>query len=116
MAGTGNPETWNVGRQDTVIDALARAVAAHPERVMLDFSGDLYTYAQVDALSTRMAHAFAALGVGAGQTVLSMLDNNIDAVVCWLAVRSERISRLFRAPREGGFSFAPTQVRLAVRS
>lgn len=86
MSGTGNPETWSVGQQDTVIAALSRAVAAQPDRVMLDFSGDLYTYAQVDALSTRMAHAFRKLGVRAGHTVLSMLDNNIDAVVCWLAV------------------------------
>jgi len=86
MAGMGNPETWSVGPQDTVIAALDRAVAKHPERVLLDFSGELYTYAQVDQLSTRLAHSLADLGVEAGQTVLSMLDNNIDAVVAWFAI------------------------------
>jgi crotonobetaine/carnitine-CoA ligase len=79
-------DTWSVGEQDSVIAALDRAVAAHPDRVLLDFGGALYTYADVDRLSTRMANAFAALGVGSGQTVVSMLDNNIDAVICWLAI------------------------------
>ncbi len=86
MAGMGNLETWSVGQQDTVIAALDRAVVAHPDRVLLDFGGELHTYAEVDRLSTRLAHSLAALGVKAGQTVLSMLDNNVDAVVSWLAI------------------------------
>ena len=86
MTGMGHPDTWSLGQQDTVIDALGRAVAAHPDRVLLDFSGELHTYAEVDRASTRLAHAFAALGVKAGDTVLSMLDNNIDSVLCWLAI------------------------------
>jgi carnitine-CoA ligase len=86
MAGMGNSETWSLGQQDTSIAALERAVATQPQRVLLDFSGELYTYAQVDQLSTRMAHALAALGVQSGQTVVTMFDNNIDAVIAWLAV------------------------------
>lgn len=86
MSGTGNPDVWSVGQQDTIIDALERAAARHPDRVLLDFSGKLYTYSEVELLSTRMAHALSALGVQRGQTVLTMLDNNIDAVVCWLAI------------------------------
>lgn len=85
MAGIGDINTWSIGQQDTVIAALDRAVAAHPDRVLLDFGGQLFTYADVDRLSTQFAHALAELGVEAGHTVLSMLDNNIDAVVCWLA-------------------------------
>ncbi|WP_255419098.1 AMP-binding protein [Glaciimonas sp. PCH181] len=46
----------------------------------------MFTYAEVDRLSTRMGHALAALGVVSGQTVVTMLDNNIDAVITWLAV------------------------------
>jgi crotonobetaine/carnitine-CoA ligase len=86
MTNLHRSDTWSVGEQDSVIAALDRAVAAHPGRVLLDFSGVLYTYGDVDRLSTRMANAFAALGVGSGQTVVSMLDNNIDAVICWLAI------------------------------
>ncbi|CAN7759789.1 ATP-dependent acyl-CoA ligase [Pseudorhodoferax sp. LjRoot39] len=79
-----------MGERDTVVAALERAVAKHPDRVLLDFGGDLFTYAQVDRLSTRQAHAFAALGVQAGHTVVSMLDNNIDAVITWLAANKLR--------------------------
>lgn len=90
MSGMGPPETWSLGQQDTVIDALDRAVRAHPERALLDFSGELHTYAEVDRASTRLAHAFKALGVEPGHTVLSMLDNNADAVLCWLAINKLR--------------------------
>jgi carnitine-CoA ligase len=86
MTGMGNADTWFLGEQDTVIAALQRAVASHPDRVLLDFSGQLATYSEVDRLSTRLAHALAALGIQPGQTVVTMLDNNIDAVLCWLAV------------------------------
>jgi crotonobetaine/carnitine-CoA ligase len=61
-------------------------VAKHVDRVFLDFSGELHTYGEVDRLSTRLAHEFAALGVQAGQTVVTMLDNNIEAVLCWFAI------------------------------
>lgn len=86
MNGMGNPETWAIGQQDTVISALERAVSAHPDRVLLDFGGNLYTYSDVDKLSTRLARSLADLSVKAGDTVLCMLDNNIDAVVSWLAI------------------------------
>jgi carnitine-CoA ligase len=86
MSGTGHPETWAVGERDTVISALDRAVARLPDKVMLDFSGELYTYSEVDRLSTRMANALATQGITAGATVLTMLDNNIDAVITWLAI------------------------------
>ena len=58
----------------------------HPDRVLLDFSGQFYTYGDVDRLSTRMAHALAELNVRAGETVVTMLDNNVDAVISWLAI------------------------------
>ncbi len=90
MTGMGRAETWSVGERDTVIAALERAVARHPDRVLLDFAGTLYTYGEVDRLSTRMAHALQALGLKSGQTLVSMLDNNIDAVIVWLAVNKLR--------------------------
>ncbi|MEZ3187482.1 AMP-binding protein, partial [Pseudomonas sp. LM13] len=90
MSGTGNTDTWAVGERDTVIAALERAVARHPDKVLLDFSGELYTYRETDLLSTKMAHSLASLGVQAGETVLTMLDNNIDAVVTWLAINKLR--------------------------
>lgn len=86
MSGTGNSETWAVGERDTVIAALDRTVARLPDKVMLDFSGELYTYAEIDRLSTRMANSLASHGIAAGDTVLTMLDNNVDSVTTWLAI------------------------------
>jgi len=90
MGGMGSADSWSVGERDTVIAALDRAVAAHPDRVLLDFGGALSTYRDVDLLSTRMAHALQDLGLRAGQTLVSMLDNNLDAVIVWLAVNKLR--------------------------
>ena len=86
MSAMGNPEVWSLGERDTVIDALDRAVANHADRVFLDFSGDLYTFEEVDKLSNRMAHALQDVGLQRAETLVSMLDNNIDAVVSWLAI------------------------------
>jgi crotonobetaine/carnitine-CoA ligase len=72
--------------QDTITAALARAVAEVPDKLFLDFSGDKYTFAEVDRLSTVLAHGLLDLGVCAGQPVATMLDNNIDAVTVWLAI------------------------------
>ena len=77
---------WHWEDQDTVPAAFARAVAAGPERIFLDFSGDLYSYGEFDRLTTRFAHALDGLGVRAGDTVLTMLDNNIDAMTAWFAI------------------------------
>jgi crotonobetaine/carnitine-CoA ligase len=83
-------DRWGTGRRDTVIAALQRAVAAHPDRIMLDFGGETYSYGEIDRLSTAFGHALAALGVAAGDTILSMLDNNVDAVVTWLGANKLR--------------------------
>ena len=48
---------WTPGHRDTPVAALARAVAAHPHKVLFDFSGETTTYAAFDVLSNRMAHA-----------------------------------------------------------
>jgi len=72
--------------QDTIPAALARAVAAVPDKIFLDFSGDRFTYAEVDRLSSEVAHGLLGLGVSVGQPVATILDNNIDAVTVWLAL------------------------------
>nr|WP_271863619.1 ATP-dependent acyl-CoA ligase [Paraglaciecola sp.] len=86
MSGMGNPQYWSLGEQDTVIDALERAVARQPDGILLDFSGDLFSYADVEKLANRMAHSLQDLGLQRGETLVSMLDNNVDAVTSWLAV------------------------------
>lgn len=77
---------WSRGEQDTVTAALARSAAQYHDRIFLDFSGDLYTYADIDRASTQLAHGLVALGVKKGDTVASILDNNVDAVLSWFAI------------------------------
>ena len=79
-------EVQNRAVQDTVTAALARSSAQFGERVFLDFTGDSYTYADIDRESTRLAHSLQQLGVKRGDTVASVLDNNVHAVLSWFAI------------------------------
>lgn len=88
--GVDHQSGWSLGQQDTVLAALDRAVAARGDKVFLDFEGETYTFRELDTLSTRMGHELKALGVQPGQTVVLMLDNNVDAIVCWLAANKLR--------------------------
>lgn len=84
------PGTWTVGEQDTPVAILRRVADARPDLPFLDFSGDRFSYGEIDRLTNRFGHALAALGVEAGQTVLTMFGNNVDAVVSWLAINKLR--------------------------
>jgi crotonobetaine/carnitine-CoA ligase len=77
---------WSQTEQDTVTAALAKSAARFATRVFLDFSGDLYTYADIDTESTRLAHGLIDLGVCKGDTVATILDNNLHAVLAWFAI------------------------------
>lgn len=77
---------WLPARDETVTGALAAAVAAKGDATFLDFGGDRYSYRQIDAESDRMAHGLIALGVQPGDTVVSLLDNNVDAVIAWFGI------------------------------
>jgi crotonobetaine/carnitine-CoA ligase len=72
--------------QDTINAVLARSVAAVPDKVFLDFSGERFTYAQVDRLVNELAHGLIGLGVTTGEAVATILDNTIDAITVWLAI------------------------------
>jgi crotonobetaine/carnitine-CoA ligase len=76
---------WRTGPRDTPVAALRRAVANHPDKVFLDFSGEKYTYGEFDRISNRFARELLSLGLKAGLPIVSMLDNNIDAVSTWIA-------------------------------
>ena len=65
--------------------AVSRRRTESPAKVFLDFAGETYTYSQIWDLSLRRAAGLDRLGVGAGQTVVCILDNNIDAIVSWFA-------------------------------
>ncbi len=77
---------WLAGRGETITGVFADAVARRSDAVFLDFLGDTYTYGEIDRESSRLAHGLTALGVGRGDTVASILDNNVDAIIAWFAI------------------------------
>ena len=79
-------QVWSRAQQDTVTAALNRAVVSHGSRTFLDFTGDTYTYSDIDRESTRLARGLIALGVRKGDAVASVLDNNLQAVLSWFAI------------------------------
>lgn len=83
---TVNTPAWSAGEQGTINQVIARAVASYPNHVFLDIGGREWTYAEVDLEATRLAHGLSGLGVAKGHTVTTILDNNIDAILCWFAI------------------------------
>ncbi|MEO9329025.1 AMP-binding protein [Gordonia aurantiaca] len=79
---------WGPGRTDTVVNIIERAVRESGDTVFLDFSGERLTYREVWERSLRRAAGLRSLGVGHGDTVLCVLDNNADALVSWFAANA----------------------------
>jgi crotonobetaine/carnitine-CoA ligase len=77
---------WARDEQNTVTAVLAQAAARFGDKVFLDFTGETYSYREVDRQSTQLAHGLAARGVKQGDRVGSILDSNIEAVLVWFAV------------------------------
>lgn len=77
---------WSVGEFDTVVAALSRSAEAYGDEPFVDILGEIHTFKGVDELSTRYALGLSRLGVVKGETVVTMLDNNIDAICMWFAI------------------------------
>jgi crotonobetaine/carnitine-CoA ligase len=81
----GVPSVWASGQADTVIAVLTRGVEQCPDKIFLDFTGELYSYAHIWQLASRRAAGLSGLGIAAGDTVVCILDNNVDAILTWFA-------------------------------
>jgi crotonobetaine/carnitine-CoA ligase len=68
-----------------VLAALERRLASDPDSLYLDFEGVQYSARRMDEEATRVAHALAALGVGHGDRVATLLDNRAEQVVSFFA-------------------------------
>jgi carnitine-CoA ligase len=79
---------WTCGQQDTINDALRRAVRDHGPRFFLEDAGASYSYTQTHEQVCRLANGLQALGVKKGDTVVTLLDNSADAVFIWLAINT----------------------------
>lgn len=71
---------------DTICGTLRRAAAQWPDHPFLRMDGASMTFAEVDRASDALAHGLSALGVGPGETVCTLLDVNMDAVLFWFAI------------------------------
>ncbi len=68
----------------TVGQVLARNAARFGDKIMIEsVTGEALSYAELDALSNRLAHGIAAFGVGHQEPVLIMLPDAIDYVALW---------------------------------
>ena len=67
----------------TVAEVFGRALALAPSSAALVTRSGRYTYAELDALADRAAHALAGLGVRAGDRVAASLPNDTDVVVAF---------------------------------
>jgi crotonobetaine/carnitine-CoA ligase len=77
---------WRSNPNDeTVIELLRSCVAEVGDRPFLDFGGDVHTYQDLWDLAASYASGLAELGVAEDQTVVTMLDNKVDAVALWFA-------------------------------
>lgn len=65
---------------------LANSAARHPQKIALIAGGKRLSYAELDALSTRLAATLAANGVKRGDRVLVFLENTWEAAVSIFAV------------------------------
>ena len=67
----------------TLLAERARTMRRRP--AIVSDEGSL-TYGELEEDSRRLAAVFAAQGIGPGTTVLLMLDNHPDSLLCWLAL------------------------------
>ena len=77
---------WISGRQRTVLDLLDERLASDPDGEYLDVCGAKASAAEVAETANRLANALAALGVGPGDRVATLVENSIEAVLAWWGI------------------------------
>ncbi len=70
----------------TLVHALARRVAEHPQREALVYGETRWTYAELDRWSAALATAMRAQGVNAGDVVAVCLPREQPVALCLVAV------------------------------
>lgn len=78
--------SWQKGTGETINSILLQAAERAPDDIFLDFQGEMHTYSETLQAALQLANGLVALGVKPGDTVVSILDNNFDAVICWFGI------------------------------
>ena len=71
--------------RQTVVEVLTGTVEAHGERPFLLVGDDTVSFAALDRWSNRLARALETAGVEPRETVLLLLNDNVDFIAMWLA-------------------------------
>lgn len=74
---------WSLEGGDTITAALARSVAACPDRTFVNFFDEEYTYLEFDRITNSVAHGLLDLKVQGGERVASLLDNHGEVLFSW---------------------------------
>jgi crotonobetaine/carnitine-CoA ligase len=77
---------WTDGGQRTLPELLEGRLSADPDGPFLDCCGIMYTAAAIEHAASRAAAGLAALGVGRGVTVATILENSPASVISWFAI------------------------------
>lgn len=67
----------------TIAEVFAPVVATDPDREALVTRSGRWSYAELDRLADRAAHALAALGVQSGDRVAGALPNDLDVILAF---------------------------------
>ena len=81
----GRPVVTGIEYKDLWSLCMART-QEHPDRVVLDFDGKLWTWAELISAAEGLAGGLVEAGVAAGEVVCHMSPNHAEAVVTMLAL------------------------------
>lgn len=73
---------WEPAHRDTVVEMLARSVAANPDKVAVWFGDAPVTYRQLLERSTSTAAKLIELGVGPGDAIAVLMQNAAEHIYC----------------------------------
>jgi carnitine-CoA ligase len=73
------------GDGQTAVGLLRQCADEVGDAPFLDFSGECFTYAELWSRVTAFAAGLRRFGLQPDETVVTMLDNNVDAVALWFA-------------------------------
>jgi carnitine-CoA ligase len=78
--------SWHGGAQQTVVGLLRARLDEDPDGAYLDVCGTPLTAAEVADQAGRLAGALAALGVGPGDRVATVVENSAEAMLAWWGI------------------------------
>ncbi len=70
----------------TIADRLEAQAVAFAERPYLIYGDEALSFADVNTLANRYAHALSTLGVGAGDAVALVMENRPEFFIAWFAL------------------------------